>query len=286
MKNKNKTKGQSLTIVTILVVTMIAIITFWIIQTGEKINDAERMNLCIKSIQTNSKLRFDQYSFADNVICPTKQVNIESKDKEEIFKKISDEQIECKDIYIGNKGRELFSGEGTFCAVCSVIDFKSKEKLLGYGKYITKKKMLRQDMTIFEYLQSKKSETSISDLDIKSGEIDTSKDYAMIFVHSRGRDSINNLLERSSTQSGKVIIGSGITATGTGLAMFLLGSNPIGWTIIGATGIVAGTSAVYNYFFESGSGIEWMSQVFFMEYSKETFDTLGCESLPAEQSNY
>jgi len=283
-------KGQaSLVIMVALILALMLTVGFWLMNTGENISKAEDLEYCIRSIEANSNSRQGAHVFADSIKCPAKQVSLDKENHKITLRRVANEQVECHKKFIGDKGKELFESEAIFCAVCSVIDFEESGLLSGYTNFIGTNNVIGKKISILNYLQGRESPTSPFNekgQETSSDVIDMSKEYATIFVHARGEDKIQDFMKRAETSSGMIVAGAGMTSAGAGLVMvFLIGSNPVGWAVFGAGVVVGGAAATYNYFFEEGQETQWMSETFLVEYTGNTFDTLGCEVLPVEQGN-
>lgn len=286
-------KAQAaLAITTVLVLAIILVGAFWINDVRDNIKEGERKQFCLRSIESNEMSRMGPEVFAENIKCPPKNVKIDDKDNKLVLRKIANEHVECKDIYLGDKGRELFDGTGIFCAVCSIIELDTEDKISGYTDFISTNNVIGKKVLIIDYLQGKTSAerrfneiTEEEKLGTISDELDPSKEYATIFVYARGEGPVTDFLHNAEEYSGKIISGTGISSTGKAMVMMSLAANPLTWYIVG-TGVEAYAAAkLYSYLFEQTQSAQWVADTFLMEYSSDTFDELGCEYLPVEQGN-
>jgi len=210
-----------------------------------------------------------------------------SGDDENIKRRIADLMTDAWDVF--GKGKyELFAQETVYCSIYAVVDFKDKNKRIdGFVDYLTDTTIPFKNVKYIEYLsgrESDKAKSLIPDLEkikqnaVDVNKIDTSKDYAIIFVYAKGNSFIKDIIERFG--SIKASLGAGALAGTGGIigAVFILGTNPFGWvtTIVGVTAFTF--TAIETYFAEGETG--WYSAVVFRPYVKEEIEKLGCKEFP------
>ena len=261
--------------------------------------DSARLTQCKASVESNARLHLSGLDFSKNIQCPAKELTIKTKDQTEIKRTLANEMVECWDIF--KKGEaDLFSGEGTFCAICSRIDFKNKEsEVIGFSKFLAETTKPKSDQTYLAYLNKYSTDEAYRVLEkqptqynLEEESFPTNKDYAVIFVYAKGKNSIEKLAKFLSAQTtagkiGYTAAGVSVAAggVGVGLAAFGILSNPIGWAIGIAGGIAAVGSLTISFFLDPENVPEWTALTMFSEYSEERLkQEIGCSYLPVEQS--
>jgi len=286
-------KAQVSLLAVLIIVLLIGIpITYFIATTKERMGDTARKESCIISVKTNAEARQGKTIFEENVKCPAKLLTITEKEDNKIKRTLADEMAECWEIFGGGKS-ELFDEEGVYCAVCSVVDFKDKNKKIGgFSEYLLKTNMRspRNKLVYADYLSVYKTpnaEKYAEDILSKGGAdttIDTSNTYSTLFIYAKGKDAISDLKDALGG-TGKAVAITGLAggAAGGAIAVFLLGSNPVGWVTAGFIVVGAGAFSLYTYF--SGEPPEWMALTTLTEYSEQELDRYKCKILPVEQGN-
>jgi hypothetical protein len=269
----------------------LVVLTIFVMNIGEKTQETARLTKCKQSIEQNANLRFGAADFSSNIVCPTKELTIDSKNPVEIKYKLADEMVECWDIFKQGK-KEFFTGNGVFCTICTRADFKDKNiKIKGFPEFLMNTKIPRYDKTYFEYLASfstSEAEKVIGEFEKNNYKADedffpTNKEYAVLFVQAKGKDSLEKLGKFLTAQNtaGKIgMTALGVGAAGAGLAVLGLVSNPVGWGIA----VVGGVIAAISYIINPNNAPEYVSLTIFTEYTDEKLDEIGCEYLPVAQS--
>lgn len=288
--HQKKAQASYLKIVLIAIAFLVIILPFvWRI--GEQTAYASRITACKASVEANAQLHIGGLDFSKNIKCPTKELTIKTKDQDEIKRILADEMAECWGIF-GQGKLHLFKEKGIYCAICSRIDFNTKESIGTFSEYLLKTKKPNSEVTYADYLVGYKTpnaETYAEDILAKSGTditIDPSKTYSTLFIYAKGKDDIGNLKDAVGGTGKAVAIaglaGGTVAGAGSVIALFLLGSNPVGWVTAGFIVVGAGGTALYTYY--AGEPPVWMALTTLTEYSKEELDRYQCKYLPVEQS--
>lgn len=238
------------------------------------------------------------------VKCPTQDILIKERVNEKndatIKKKIAMATYRCADDFLLSKAAEgefdLFEGEGIFCAVCSIIKFKDKDKeVTGLSGYMAKNfipnfKYEGRKVTYLGFLdqsyQTEKAADVIDDLNenqkktLEQDNLKTDRAYSVLYIYAKGDDWVEKALHALDSTAGSVTIGGGAVA-GAGVALvFVLGaSNPVGWAVLGVGALVAGVS----WFFTEEKAPEHAAFVVLRQHHEEEFKQLGCTYLPVVQ---
>ncbi len=296
-------KGQKL--LTSAVITTAALIILILILKPVMFNTQESLEVRKCRGETEKHAAQKMWSgrtFASEIQCPTRQVTIQTSNN--VKEKLAEEMRKC--WYSFSEGDEnLFQEEATYCHTCSIISFEGREKeITGLYKYMAENEIPRKEMTYLEYLSGYSTVGSstleslnkqIQKLDeasnVKNWGLNTDKDYATLFVYSKGRDEIQQFLDQISgnTKTGKlgnaIGIGAGVLAGGkTAFIGYSLGIVTAGWAV-GATGITAagitwvGVQAGL-FKISSETTPEHVSQTILAEYNNETLQNLDCEREP------
>jgi hypothetical protein len=282
---------ETLGMVTIFAILLIFLIIFAIragTSTTRFVEDSE----CSKNIMAHSfLLQTSGEAIDSDIYCPTKYYTISGKDDNEVKYSLAQALKTCWGTW--GKGKlDLFRGEGYFCNICSVIDFKEENKqITGFSDYLTSTSIEPgSTLTYADYLTGFGSEKSdpqlINDLRARNfaGTIDTSKSYASIFVYAKGKDSIKRFLDDMDAL-GLRTTGGGIT---TGFALGVVSG--IG---LAAAGVLSGGTAIIFAGAVTAIGgiigavqsndVDWVSMTMFTEYSSENLKKIGCQITPVKQ---
>jgi hypothetical protein len=214
----------------------------------------------------------------DSLECEAREVRITDSDQKAIKRKVAEQMADC--WYKFDKGEsELFEknwGKDRFCAVCSIIEFEGaadNRKITGFAEYIATEnvKQAYGRGTYADYLTSEKT-TDLDKFRKQPLEIDTSKDYGVIFVYDKnaGLDKFWGAVSFGSG-AGMVALTTGVIASGT-----LLPILPVaGVAALIGTGVGAAV----------GGPAQYSAVTVLMPYSAQSFDSLNCEHLPVKQKN-
>lgn len=279
-------------ILAMLIIIIVATAVFKFFETTK-----EKMEIqdCRNSIAAHALLaKTSQREIFTDIKCQTRELTIDAKNHADAKKEIAEDMRRC--WYEWQKGNaQLFKGEGIFCHVCSVYDFKQKDQKIErfqtflMSEDIEIKSVYPEDtqkMTYSQYFQgysTKKTEkieerpnkTDFTDTAL----IDTSKKYATIFIYASGKEEIQEFMEGGARTG--IFVG-GVGAAGVGALLLLAG--PPGWIADAILLIGIGSVAVIESMtFEEP---EWMSFVQFMEYNSTQINNLGCQYLNVNQLSH
>jgi hypothetical protein len=301
----------------VLAVAAILIFSIFLYNAYTALKDRMATNSCKSSIEAHSIVATGTASemFTD-IKCPTQEITI--KKLKTAKATIAEDMHRCWYIWGEGKG-QYFKGDGTFCHICSVYQFGDKgQEVRGFMNYLEteplKVKYPGESNTGISYqdyfngystpnsakMVNNNQIQSLAELDV----IDTSQKYATIFIYASGKDNIEKVLEGNrmavGTAGGIMILAgtaavggsvAGISASlGAALEIALAAGtatawNPVGWVILGVTGVVAavvGGVMMYNALFNNDNP-EWVSFIAFRPYDEKSLDSLGCQKLEVNQ---
>ncbi len=276
----------------ILAIVFLLIMIPLIVKVRKAAEGASRITECKASVEAHARAHIMGFDLAAEIRCPTKELLVKTNNPTTIKSTLANEMAECWDIFKEGK-HELFDIEGVYCAICSRIKFKETNmKIDGFAQYLVSTPKPSQKpgnkLTYADYLAGYKTpsaESYAEDILSKRGTdmpIDTSKNYSTLFVYAKGKDAMSNLKDAVGG-TGKAMAITGVASgAAAGIAVVLLGSNPIGWVTAGAIVVGAGIAAVWTYF--AGEPPEWMALTVLTEYTQEELSRYNCKYLEVEQS--
>lgn len=286
----------------ILILVVLFIISFVLYNLKGIYSENQEIEQCRKSVEIAAAATYASYEvFSSQLKCPTRYVTFKDdgvyinnkKVKEykgnENIKSVVEDVVADEMVLCWNKFHEgkllLFNKDGIFCVVCSSIHFETSNEIqLNNFLEVLKSKRKSRGVSYFDYLTAYKTEKTES---LKKHEeeivnsiayIDTkrTKDYAIVFTYIKGRDPWDNFLAKTKAALpgvGMIVLGAALTKFGVGPALIWKGLTILGIGVSGTGGVVA------------KSDPEWISFVVFRDYTKESFDELGCQELPAVQTS-
>lgn len=313
-------KAQMRMLAWIVIALAVSALLFWLgLKLSQKAEHTTWKSTCRASIESHA--RFKRLDLHSQIKCPTLFITIKeelktAQQKDEALKRIADAMVDCWQIH-GEGKLELFEGDGVFCSVCTIIDFKYKDAIIeDFELFLATQRY--KDRTYLEYLSGIEKEQMhayplqtikenvtlrgddvqrlegfvgmLSEKDIPS--INTSRKYAIIFHYVKGRDYLAHYLKKTAGHGiGSLLIATGLAITAKG-TIALIAS---GWTGVGAvvSGLVciggtllAGVGAIINiitYYF-IGEPAEWLANVMLVDWSQDTEQILrkdlGCQVIP------
>ncbi|MGB9748513.1 MAG: hypothetical protein ACP5OZ_03020 [Candidatus Woesearchaeota archaeon] len=303
-KNNKKNKiGLEYSQIVSIIIILAVLIVISIIIYKFKIMYSENQEIeeCKSSVEIAAASSYaTKETFSTQLKCPTRYVtfkdegvyvnNEKFKDYKgnQNIKSIVEDVVADETVLCWNKFHEgkllLFNKDGIFCVVCSSIHFEmSNDVQLNNFVDVLKSKKKSGGISYFDYLTAYKTEKTES---LKKDEeevvnslayIDTkrSKDYAIVFTYIKGRDPWDNFLTKAKgAVPGIAMIAVGVVTTKFGFGPALI------WKGLTLAGIGVGGVGMYAAKAEP----QWISFVVFRDYKKEAFDELGCEELPAVQT--
>ena len=235
-----------------------------------------RKSDCKTSVKYNDLTHIKTLPGSDFINCPLQNITIKEKDREKIKEELANLYFDvCDEFKQGNAN--LFNDEKVYCVIRGHIKFKNKGMIINdFGNYLSNTEISGKKMTYSEFCSGYKTERADKALRLQDAEqlkgvsIDTSKEYAIIFVYAKGYDKINivlSLLIGGSPghilQYGGIIVGSLIS-----------------WPY-GIAASVVGTAI--NYFTNPNVKADHTSLFVIREWRADQLKELGCEYLPAEQ---
>jgi len=262
---------------------------------------------CKDSIATHSFVAgMSERDIFTDIKCPTNEITI--KNLKDTNPTIAEDMHTC--WYEWGKGKgQYFQGDGVFCHICSIYSFNNKGQTVnGLTQYLTQTPIQlkytgdTQGITYMDYFQgysTPKSAEMVQENIQKTtttDTLDTSQEYASIFVYASGKDVVSKTLDGNRAAlaaSGGIFVAAGTTAgiAAAGGFMTTLSAaavvgtlnswNPVGWVILGSVGVVSigvGAAATYEAAF-GGKDPEWISYIALRQYNADQLKLLGCEKL-------
>ncbi len=211
--------------------------------------------------------------------------------KEMIKRELADLWLDACDVFENGK-YELFKQEGTYCAVYAVVNFEKEGKVPGMYEYLLKTNAPGTNEKYVERCAVYKTDTDnlLKEFEARkktlppdkqvADEIDTSKDYAIIFVYTKEKDWFSNMKDYfGGGWSSTAKLGAGGAVLTYATAALIIGS---GGTVALAIGAAGGLFAAYEVA-TSGEKPQWISSFLIKEYDKKTLEDLGCKEFPVVQ---
>lgn len=267
------------------------------------IDELTPKQICRQSVELAALSNSAGIDASADINCPTQYVEIKGRNQDSIKRKLANNMADCWwQFWEGEK--ELFSATPkTYCVICSVTEFEDKdETIIGFSKYLMETDVPGKNIRYADYFngfKTSKAKEIVGEIDtetlgrLENERLETSKDYAVLFVYAKGKDEIakrvkHYFMETPEGKAGAIAGGiAGVTggvATVTAISFFV--SNPGGWilgagAIGGAVAFLLGEEVLYRL--SSDNAPEWMSFVVFREYVPGVLQDLGCAELPAKQ---
>lgn len=271
-----------MTVMVIIGILVMSILIFVFQTFTNKTTEALDINICRNTLLLHSiELKGIPVLEKIKVKCPTIYETVGEESDEKIKKKILQSQNDCWYKMAADKivtGEiDPFKDETTFCYVCKVFEFRQNRKIYGIGEYAIRHDSRLVDKNIVE----EKIST------IKNGDfIDTSDNYASIFVLIRGKDKIEEFMLRGGTYAGSAVlitVGAKLIAAGAG---GIITPEPI-TTITGSLAVVTGgilaisgsLIGVFGYLADLGEP-HLLLMTSFVKYNAEELNKLGCKEFP------
>jgi len=296
--NRKAIAIETLGVLVVLSVLLIFIIIFAIkaaTSTNKFVEDSE----CSKNIKAHAfLLKTSGEAIASDIYCPTKYYTLSGKNVDEIKYSLAEAMRTCWGTW--GKGRlDLFKGEGYYCHIHSVIDFKDKNtRITDFSDYLANTNVDSiLDISYLDYLTgyaNEKADQAFTDKfkELRpTGTIDTSKTYAVMFLYAKGDEFIKDMLEGigSTTAGGGAILGTlGGVATGIlivkGLAVVGVsaGTFGLGGLLIGGGALIGGLAGgIFGW--SQANQVQWYAITTLQEYSSESLKRIGCQITPVKQ---
>lgn len=289
--NKKRGLSEPLIIALIFMVIILGVLLLLNSKINQLHKDYSEEFACKSSVQAQDKLTFKNIFLGNEIKCPTKEIEISSKDPEIIKRIFAQELYSLCDEF--NRGEvDLFGNKETkFCVIRNIIKFKEKSQIIeGLAKYLEEENIPGTDEKYKDYCRpyiTERIDEIYKDLNpelniqFRDEPVDTNKDYAIIFYYAKGEEEFRELLKLAFgtspahlTQYGGVLISIG--------SVKLKGIKTIITVGMGGSAI-AEWGFIWNYFTNPDLKKEWASFFVIREYSAEELEGLGCKYLPAEQ---
>lgn len=227
-------------------------------------------DVCRQSVEQASFMRLGNIELSPFLKCQTEQITIKEKDEETAKKKIADALYNCY-YQFGRGEKELFSGTGTFCFVCSTIDFEDEGKKIGslpeFNKYLFENYANTKE-TYAHYLYKDETKKTMETLKQKGEYTKTRPVQKLSVLLSYDRRTTEELKEEVTDFAlfggAGAIAGIGLAATGFG-APVVLGVYAL------SAGSLAGGFGAYQF-----GQFTNIATVALKPYSAEELNKLGC----------
>jgi len=295
MARRGMTTGMIVTLVMMVVVLIIFVL--FIINTTTDIKAKTARDICKASVRANAALRIGTQEFSSKLECFTEERTIDVRAPEETKRQLAKALTDCADQFWQGK-LELFSEDGVFCHICSIISFSDKGKTIDGFKQFLFTTPMSGTTTYAQFLSGYQSANAgvigTQQQVFQQDTLDTSKQYAPVFVYIRGRDKIEHYMQKVggyTAGTGILLIGVGLIVKGgvTFVVSWWTGAGAVAGAVMTISGVVvAGVGLAidaWTYLF-GGAPTEWMAMTQFVQYQPEALKALGCEmKVPAERKD-
>jgi hypothetical protein len=286
MKTKKSMLSSYFMIILLLVTISAIILIIGTVQFKKNLSNIIDKTSCKQSVRLHKESNIQGVELIKSINCPTENVILAEKDPEKLKKEIADRMWTCWDNF-GRGEYELFSAQSEkFCVVCSVIDFKYKQReLTDFSGYLMKTPFPGDsEKTYFEMLSgistnqaAHNPDPSLIDPTANSEDtISTDDDYAIIFIYAKqsywGRMKRAGVWGTVGLVTGSVI-GIALIATGVG--------SGAGFAVLAVTGAAAG-GAIGGL--STNKNADWQAGLVLIPYTEQEVSNLGCDILPIKQS--
>lgn len=309
MNRKGLSNVLMYSILTLIVIALIAVLIFrWFELQKEKMEIQD----CMNSIEVHKNLvTYSEREIFTDIKCPTRHPTIDAKNQQKAMKAIAEDMRRCwYEWRPTDDNFQMFKGEGIFCHVCSIYDFKQKGKTIqGFETFLMREnielksqfpldKVAVPYMAYFSPYQTRTIEeiehvpekTELQDISV----INTSMKYSTMIVYISGKDKTEEYLEGGSRTaygaSGGILIGAGTLAAKIGGAKFLAAlfttaslTGPAGWIIGGIVAAGIGTYIIIDALTPEEPQV--LSYIQFTQYTDDQIKNMGCQYMPADQQS-
>lgn len=254
--------------------------------------EATAKQTCKTSVKTHTLLKLRYADFSGEIKCPTVKMQINDNNENIAKKKIADALYDCWDQF-GRGKLELFTDNSVYCTICRRITFGKDIKVNGVMRYLALQQAPRQKISYAQFLTTERTENSqiLSELESKKivDNIDASKEdeYAIIFTYIKGKDNLNQLLEKSKFAAsglGTVALGFGFVKAGTAVGLTGIGA-PIAATLVSFGAFVMSVGTLWGFVgtYLATVPFEHISLISFVPYDAESLKSLNCKEIPIKQ---
>ena len=284
----------------VIIIAALVFFVLYLLKVGVSAAFIAESSECKTSIITHTALlKATDEELTPDIYCPTQYYEIPSRNQEKIKQHIAESMRACWGTW-GKGQLQLFKKEGYLCHMCSVMEFKHKNKeipgLLDYMANTHISKGSGEGLTYLDFLSGYSTNPTSANFvqNVKQQSatqtIDTSKTYATMFLYAKGEDSMNKLFEnleayyqkKPSTLGTSALIGSAGGAAAGIVTVAIIGTGGAAAVIIGAGALLgAGIAAIIDAL--DNHGAEWTAMIMFDEYDAETLKQIGCERSEVRQ---
>lgn len=272
----SSTKGQEashLKVIIVLAILLIVLLVF----TYSAFSDFENTSwasTCKSSIAAHSK-------FSSDIICPTQEITIKTKDQAQAKEDFANAMKTCWDIYGEGKINLFDAQSANFCEICYIVDLDGPdlENMYSY-LYTHRTKVDNKAVFYSDYFAGAPTSIPVQDATLES-----SKKQAIIFKYVKDSKEFQQELLKLGGSAGTGAAGAGAFT----IASALLISTPPGW-VIAAVG--AGVSTITYAILDTGIGtkfvedqvdIESFPSLIITPYEQGALEQMGCEVITAQQ---
>lgn len=292
-KGKAGLAWQFLVLIVISMILLIVLMPFFF-KFFKGIESKTPKDICKTSVYANSVLRIKDVEFSRSLDCETELITLDDGDPDAIKARFAKAMFDCWDQF-GQGKLQLFAGSGTFCVVCSHIVFEGAARgtrVNGFSEYLLTETIPGRQVTYMDHLlgfETPRASEFYGNPGVFNAaqaggtqEIDTRKDYGVLFLYGRGQSAIDNL-KTALGGSGGAAAAAGVAggAVGGAFAVLVLGSNPVGWVTGGLILVGFGAASIYTFF--AGEEPEWMALTHLTEFTPENLERLECDVLPVPE---
>lgn len=284
-------QGLMHTIIAIIVIAGVVLVLFTLSKTDTIAKNKIEDTTCSASVRYAVGLSQASLGAFDSAItCPTKQFSpITDTKSDAVNFQIAQQMKTCWDDW-GNGNLKLFSLDGIYCHVCSVITFEaSRGDIEDLPNYLAITAVPGTSKSYAEYFLDVSTEHA-ADIAPKIGHVTFSamprnQPYAVLFVYARGHDT---LIELSKKLPALGIGTTGVVGGGIILAKAaVLGSATIagGTAAIIGVGVVGVGATAYALLYGTdifNAPVESTSELMFVPYTKENVQAIGCRFAPVK----
>jgi len=300
----------------ILGIVTILLLTGFLYKYYTNMKELTAINNCKNSIEAHRfMLSTTVREVFTDIKCPTKYADLSPNNEKVLKNAIAEDRKNC--WYMWGEGKsDLFEGDGLFCHICAIYNFKPPgKKVEGFAIYLANTTMINiagqkniARLSYQDYLQgveSPRSKELVKNYDLqqllKDDYIDTSRPYSVIFMYASGKEAEQKAMEggvRTQMMTrggiylalGTAAVAYGVGATATAAVGVIAGAaainiwNPVGWVLAGGLAVYAG-----YYVIEKATTVKepgWIAQVVFRPYDVQEIKDLGCQKIDVNQESH
>jgi hypothetical protein len=115
----------------------------------------------------------------------------------------------------------------------------------------------------------------------KTDYINTSQNYATIFIYASGKEAIQKAMEGGGRSTLGTVGMFGVLGGGAALGVAFIVSNPVGWIVGGVIAVGLGVTAIWQAL--TIKEPESVQFIIFRPYNVEEFKNIGCEKMYVNQ---